>query len=123
MSAEDGLEVRCHARRDGVVVHCRGELDIASADMLREALRDTDTQVPTVVLDLREVTFIDSAGVSALVGEHNRARTRGFRLALAVGGAPRIERVIALSGLKGVLELVEVPEEVLREGVNGAGDG
>lgn len=93
-----------------MVVAVRGELDLATVEQLREALRSPDGQAETVILDLRELTFMDSSGLSLVVSEQQRAQASGYRLAVAVGGAPAVERMFALTGLRGTLELIEDPE-------------
>jgi anti-sigma B factor antagonist len=71
-----------------VMVH--GEVDIASAPRLHErltaALRD---ERGAVVVDLRDVTFIDSTGLGVLVNARQRARATGvsFKLKLPEGQA------------------------------------
>jgi anti-anti-sigma regulatory factor len=53
-----------------------------------------------VVLDLRELEFMDAAGMLAIVRATDRARRIGRRL-LLVRSAPFIERVFALTGTGG----------------------
>jgi STAS domain len=51
----------------GIAVEVRGEIDVASAERLRQVLTDASRQRPTVlVVDLLYVTFIDSTGIGAL---------------------------------------------------------
>ena len=45
----------------------RGELDMASAEILREALQPVAGAQGHLVLDVEELTFIDSSGIRALV--------------------------------------------------------
>lgn len=81
------------------VVTVRGELDLASAPTLREAL-DAGLQpdLPRVAVDLTEVTFMDSSTLGVLVAALKQARRRGGELRLVgVQGSPA--KVIALTGL------------------------
>jgi anti-sigma B factor antagonist len=65
----------------GIVVEIRGEIDIASADRLRQVLVDTVSRLRPVrlVVDLLHVTFIDSVGLGALVAGHQAAHALGVR--------------------------------------------
>lgn len=107
------LEVRCERHEGAVVAVVRGEIDYGSADRLRALLRAPNAQAEVVVLDLRELTFIDSSGLSVVVGEEQRAREEGFRFVLAIGGAPGIERVFELAGLRDTLTMVDDPAAAL----------
>ena len=113
MADERPFSVRCEQRDGGVIVAATGEIDMSTTPALREQLRSPDAQAPVVVLDLREVTFMDSSGLGAIVGQHKRAREHGFRFAVAVGGATGVERILVLSQLIGVLEVVQTPDDVL----------
>ena len=65
----------------GVVVEVRGEIDLVSADRLRQVLVDTASRLRPVrlVVDLMHVTFIDSVGLGALVAGHQAAHALGIR--------------------------------------------
>lgn len=67
-----------------VVVEPSGEVDLATADRLRSALLESLTEAPkVVVVRLDRVSFLDSAGISALVAGHKAALKQDteFRLA------------------------------------------
>ena len=113
MSDGSPFDARCERRADAVVVVVTGELDLDSAEKLRALMRGAEAQAPTVVLDLREVSFIDSSGLSVVVGQHHRSKSDGFRFAVAVAGAPAVERLLDLTGLRGTLEIVETPDATL----------
>jgi len=85
MNEEQPFSVRCEQRDGAAVVVVTGEVDMSTSPMLREGLRSPEAQAETVVLDLRAVTFMDSSGLGAIVGQHKRAREHGFRFAVAVG--------------------------------------
>lgn len=86
-------------RRDGaVVVSLTGELDLYNAEDVRAALLECCAEEPAVlVVDLGEVTFIDSTALGVLIEARSRMADRaGFRLA-----APGLEtrRALEVSGL------------------------
>lgn len=97
---------------DGRVVFTpRGELDLATAPELEEkilaALRDASQ---AVVLDLRELSFMDSTGVRTIVAAHQTAGETGCDL--RVVRPPRdspVSRVIEISGIDEALGLVDEP--------------
>jgi anti-anti-sigma factor len=67
-----------------LVVTVRGNLDIDSAPVLTTTLDQVlDVPAPRVVVDLSEVEFCDSTGLSAFIVGHNRALAGGGWLRLA----------------------------------------
>jgi hypothetical protein len=58
--------------RDTAWVRVAGELDIATAQQLEQALRVAEIRARRVVLNLRELTFTDSSGVHVIVDASNR---------------------------------------------------
>lgn len=64
-----------------VVIAVAGELDIATAPLLRNAItRSLGRRCTQVSLDLRELTFVDAAGVQALARAQAEAAVRGAHL-------------------------------------------
>jgi anti-sigma B factor antagonist len=97
----------CSLRRsdhDVVCVHAAGELDIATAPQLELALREAMLQSRVVVLDLRDLAFIDSCGVHVIDKASNRARHLGRRLVVLRGPA-NITRMLALTSITDEFEL------------------
>jgi anti-sigma B factor antagonist len=58
----------------------------------------TATPPAFIVLDLSQLTFIDSTGLGVLVGAQRRARETGGEVRLA-GAAPGVQRVLEVTGL------------------------
>ena len=85
-------------------IRLEGDLDLASAHELRAVLRDVggDTTV-----DCSCLTFIDSSGISVLLGAHRRLEAEGHTLRL-VGMSPTVRRPVELAGLDKVLVLDRV---------------
>jgi anti-anti-sigma factor len=79
---------------DAAWVHLAGELDIATTPQLARALHALRARL--VVLDLRELAFMDSCGVHAIVDASIRARDVGRRI-LLLAGPPAVDRVFTLT--------------------------
>jgi anti-anti-sigma factor len=79
---------------DAAWVRLAGELDIATTPQLEGALRALRARL--VVLDLRELAFMDSCGVHAIVDASIRARDVGRRI-LLLAGPPAVDRVFTLT--------------------------
>jgi anti-anti-sigma factor len=93
--------------RDAAWVHLAGALDVASVPQLEQTLGEPQLQARLVVLDLRELEFIDSSGVQAILNESSRARHAGRRLVL-LRGPPTVDRMFTLSGRSDQLDIGEL---------------
>ncbi|MGW1750696.1 STAS domain-containing protein [Streptomyces sp. NPDC002092] len=81
------------------VVVVAGEIDLATAEFLREHLdAATARPVPDVLVDLRQVEFFDCSGLRVLCRAESRARERGGRLRI-VSDAPGLRRLLSGAGL------------------------
>ena len=93
---------------DRFVVTARGELDLATASALEEAVLPPVREGRHAVVDLRGLEFMDSSGVRVIVAAHLAAGEHGGRLSLVrlEPGTP-VHRVLEISGLGGVLDIVD----------------
>lgn len=100
------LKIRISRRGSTYVITLIGELDVAGASELGRDLRGLDIAEGAVLaIDLRELTFIGSAGIAALIHAARRAAARGYRL-IVVNDNPATQRVFDICGLGGSLPLV-----------------
>lgn len=104
----DRLEIVIRDEPTGTVVSVTGELDLLSAPQLRTAL---DALLPAnarhIAIDLTNATFMDSAGVHAVLDASHRA---GGHLAVICPKGP-VRQVIELLGLTEVLNVVSSLDE------------
>lgn len=92
-----------------------GELDLVSSPELEAALQRIESSEPRLlILDLRLVDFMDSAGLSVVVRANQRAQSAGTRFGL-VNGAPQVQRLLTLTGMDERIEQARTPEELLGE--------
>jgi anti-sigma B factor antagonist len=89
----------------GGIVAAGGEVDLTNADGLREALLAAlDAGARGLVVNMTQTTFLDSAGVTALVRASRQASAGNATLRLAVT-APAVLRVLNLVGLDQVISV------------------
>jgi anti-sigma B factor antagonist len=85
--------------RDCAVLQVTGEVDVYTAPMLREQIRELAAKGAVhLIADLSRVDFLDSTGLGALVGGLKRLREAGGSLALVISTA-RIQRIFQITGL------------------------
>lgn len=102
-----GLRVHVSAHRGDHLVRVKGDLDAATAPELQASLADTVERAGgRIVIDLREVPFVDSSGIGALVAIRKRALERDVEVVLR---APhdRVRMVLEVTGLAGKVFAVE----------------
>jgi anti-anti-sigma factor len=87
----------------GVIVELAGEFDIAVADRVRARLASISAAGKPAVIDLREVTFIDSAGIAVLVGAVHAAQRNGTELRFDPQIQPAVDQILALTGIDRLL--------------------
>ena len=112
----DLLRVGMVESKPGVLVLSPvGELDITSADLLREAARDALAARPRCVLvDLAGLRFCGSTGLSVLIDTRHDAEAAGVRFGTA-GGTPIVRRVLEITRLGPVLAHRETVADALAD--------
>jgi anti-anti-sigma factor len=107
------LELETEETDGRAQVVLRGELDISSAPVLEEALGRIEEAGPAIlVIDLRNLAFMDSTGLRTVVSADQRARDQGRRLAIVRGPEP-VDRIFSVTRLDERLELVDDPAAVV----------
>ena len=96
-----------------VCVALTGELDLTRAYSFDEEMRALEAMdFQRIVLDLRQVSFIDSAGLARIIAARRRAQ-RASRHLTIVRGPAAVQKVFALTALDQHFEMVAEPEAVL----------
>jgi anti-sigma B factor antagonist len=100
---------------DGIaVLALSGELDLAAAPVLRERLADAQAAgARGVVLDMAEVTFLDSSALRELLSAEAALRAAGASLVLATVRPP-VERLLELTRTTGMLHVAPTLEAALQ---------
>jgi len=108
------MKIDFAADKRTLIVRVCGELDLAGADEFRQ---EVDLAIEkncsnNIILNLQEVSFIDSSGLGVILGRYKKITVRGGKLAIA--GAPvQVKRILELSGVLGISKAFENETEAL----------
>ena len=97
--------------RDGrALVAVRGELDLATAPELESVVLERLDAGQAVVLDLRELDFMDSSGLRVLITAHTRASDGDADFAIVRPPAgSEVAKILEIAGVEPQLHLVDEP--------------
>ncbi len=102
------LAIEVTSALDAQTIALTGEADLLGSPRIDAALEDAAAGEPKlIVVDLRNLTFIDSSGLHALVNGHQRCRTRGHELRF-IPGPPNVQRLFELTGADDILPFCDV---------------
>lgn len=104
------LSFTIHELDDIAVFECKGRLTLESVKALSEAVM-SHPPVPVAVLDLKQISQVDAAGVGALASLWTWAQSAGTELKL-MNLTPRVARVLDLTGLRPAFTICS-PRDVL----------
>jgi anti-anti-sigma factor len=99
---------RIHQERTGegsVTVRLSGEFDMAGCQDFEAAMRALSGNRPReLVIDIADLTFIDSSGIRALIESKHRAENEGLALLVRVPEKGQVRQVLELTGVDGLLD-------------------
>jgi anti-sigma B factor antagonist len=92
---------------DTAWMHVAGELDRATSPKLAQTVHDARLHARLLVLDLRQVSFIESSALHVILDATADAREAGGRLML-VRGPAHVDRALTLTGARKELEVFDL---------------
>jgi anti-sigma B factor antagonist len=111
----DNFVVRASSIDGVLVLAVRGELDAFTAPQLAEAIDNGIAASPkALIVDLSEVAFLASAGMTVLVTGHETAR-RAEKRFMVVADGPTTSRPMRLTGLDQAVSLYPTLDAALKD--------
>jgi anti-sigma B factor antagonist len=99
-----------------VLVKMRGDLDVQVAARATDELTSIEADTPSsVVIDMSDVSFMDSSGMAVIAGAHARATAAGRKFAIVAPPAG-VRQAFELSGLDDVIPMVEDVAQLFPDG-------
>lgn len=101
MSVIANIERNQHA----IIVRLNGELDHHSADRVRTLIEEAmmKDHVKHLVMDMQELTFMDSSGIGVILGRYKQVKAKGGKLIICNANRS-VNRLLELSGLFKIIE-------------------
>lgn len=116
------MELTFEKKKDTLVVRIKGELDMHTADDLRQGIEKYLQDFPSLknmILELKGVGFIDSSGVGVILGRYKTLRQRNGKVGAAALN-PSIKRIFELSGLLKIMPIYDTLADAERAfGISG----
>jgi anti-anti-sigma factor len=105
-SGQHPFEIRIEPCGKAVLVHVAGEFDLSSREKFEAGLSDVISAKPVeLILDLRDVLFIDSTGLRLVLEAWSESRRAGFDFAVLQGNG-QVERIFRETGLDETIPIV-----------------
>lgn len=108
----EGTSLFAENRGDAMVVTVHGDLDIVTSPQLDDCLTQVEEGYNWIILDLADVSFLDTSALAVIVGHWKRAEASGGTLALA-GARYRYTKTLWITGLADKLTLYDTVDEGL----------
>jgi anti-anti-sigma factor len=110
-----GLKLQLEATSNETIVHCKGKITAENSEVFQRQIRDlipeSRAQIATItrriIVDLSNVTHVDSTGLGALLRAWTAAQNKGCDLELA-NLNPRVEKLVEITRLDTVFKRARV---------------
>ncbi|HBQ86344.1 MAG TPA: anti-sigma F factor antagonist [Syntrophomonas sp.] len=100
--------------RNTLVVRIKGELDMLVAEKLRREIdnRLDNREINTLVINLDQVTFIDSSGLGVIIGRYKRISAGDGKMYI-VGARPAVEKILFFSGINKLIPMFNSEQDII----------
>lgn len=109
------MNLEFNATQDILLTKVKGEMDLATAEPIRQAI-DKRLQLERsrcLLLDLSGVSFIDSSGLGVILGRYQYLQRLGGRMAL-LKPAAGVKRVLEMAGIDRLMPVCESEGEAIK---------
>lgn len=109
------MNLTFHRGPSCLVARMSGELDLSSVTAFRERVDGElrATGAPNLVLNLRNLDFVDSTGLGAILGRMRQITSGGGKMVLA-SVPPRVMSMLEMAGLASLIPIARTEEDAVR---------
>lgn len=108
------MKINTSLKQGALIVRLEGELDMHVADEFRQIVDQEleNSRVKNMLLNLSNVTFIDSSGLGVILGRYKKISILGGKV-LVTDIQPQVQRIFELSGLLKIMKMYDSETEAL----------
>jgi anti-anti-sigma factor len=103
-AATPQLRLHTHAEGDAIIIQCTGKLTAVLTGILRDEVKRVIPQSKKIVLDLTNLTQMDSMGLGTIVGLYVSAKAAGSTLIL-INLSQRVRELFRITNVWSLLEV------------------
>ena len=109
------MDISVNTIKDYLIVELEGELDHHTSEELRKKIdqKYNNRDLRNIVLDLRNLRFMDSSGIGLIMGRYKNCKDRNGEVS-SVSTSPYINRILKMSGLLKIVKVYETIEEAIK---------
>lgn len=102
------ISLKWNIEREVLTIYPKGDLDMVTARAVKEAVEDilyTRIGIKNLVVNLKDIRFIDSSGLGMLIGCYKYMQGRQGTMLLSEA-SPSVYRLLELSGMKKLMPVL-----------------
>ncbi len=102
------LNLQISRKKDRLFVTVSGEIDHHNSAVIRESI-DIELKcggIQQLIFDFSSLEFMDSSGIGVIMGRYRLISSMGGTVSV-IGAAPYIEKILRLSGLEKIVQIVK----------------
>ncbi|HHY71694.1 MAG TPA: anti-sigma F factor antagonist [Bacillus bacterium] len=109
------LIINLETKKDVLLIRLKGELDHHTAENLRNMVSEKieKNNIHHIVLNLQELTFMDSSGLGVILGRYKQIQSQGGEMVVC-SISPAVKRLFEMSGLFKIIRLVDDEQYALK---------
>lgn len=108
------VEINLKEKDDFVSLNLKGEIDVYTSPKLKEkVIEEVEKGIKNLVINLQDVSYIDSTGLGILIGTLKRMKEREGKLYLIFSSA-RLNRIFEITGLNKIFIIYPSEEEMFK---------
>ena len=101
------FQVTAETYNGKALLRAQGEIDLATVDLLDMAVANAlQDELNHVVIDMTQVSFMDSTGIRSLLTNSERTNEAGGKLAIVLSGGP-VARTLSVTGVDALLNIYD----------------
>lgn len=109
------MDITTETKGDVLIARIRGELDILTVPYFKEkVVNKTESKaINNLVLNLKNVSFIDSSGLGAILGRYRYLNKNGGKV-LLVSLKPQVKKIFKMAGMLKIMESYNNEDEAMK---------